>query len=485
MWKSKNRVIALLSAFLILMAGSGIGSAAEIIVHNGESLQMAVDNATEGDTIIIEPGTYNQNVTIEKPDITIMSKSGNPDDTIIQGIGMYDGNFYLSNGASGTTFKGITLKGTNDSGGVVCDIYTGGTIENCKIINQAMGISTHMYSEFHVVNNKFIDCNVGVACGEMAIIYVSDNTFIDCGKMVNTDGDPGPLKVELKNNTEISTNESNTTPVTSDPVGSVEPIPTPIVPAEPTPITNETISESDSDSSSGSSHHSSSSGGGGAGGSPEPAKNIQVKEISQNFISNGKDVTFNFTKNATCVESITFRSTTTAGKTTTIVEELKNKSSLVSKLPEGIVYKSFNVWVGNGGYGTSKSIENASVNFKVNTSWVNENNINKSSILLNRYDDKKKEWVELPVNLTNEDDRFLHFTANVPGYSSFAITGTKGERNAIAAKPAQIATSSTVASNTTTIANKIAGENKKTPGFGIISGIVCLFCIFLYRIKRR
>lgn len=95
MWKSKNRAIALLSAFLILMAGSGIGSAAEIIVHNGESLQMAVDNATEGDTIIIEPGTYNQNVSIEKPDITIMSKSGNPDDTIIQGIGMYDGNFYL------------------------------------------------------------------------------------------------------------------------------------------------------------------------------------------------------------------------------------------------------------------------------------------------------------------------------------------------------------------------------------------------------
>jgi len=52
-------------------------------------------------------------------------------------------------------------------------------------------------------------------------------------------------------------------------------------------------------------------------------------------------VTFNFTKNATCVESITFRSTKTVGKTTAIVEELKNKSSLVSELPEGIVYKSF------------------------------------------------------------------------------------------------------------------------------------------------
>ncbi len=238
-------------------------------------------------------------------------------------------------------------------------------------------------------------------------------------------------------------------------------------------------SDSSSDGSSGGHSHKSGSSSGGGGGSPEPAKNVQVKEISQTFISSGKDVTFNCTKNATCVESITFRSTKTVGKTTTIVEELKNKSSLVSKLPEGIVYKSFNIWVGNGGYGNSKSVENSSVNFKVNTSWVHENNINKSSIILNMYDDRKKEWVELPVNLTSEDDQFLHFTANVLGYSSFAITCTKGERNAIAAEPTQIATSSTAASNASTIANKIAKENKKAPGFSIISGISMSILYFL------
>jgi PGF-pre-PGF domain-containing protein len=240
-----------------------------------------------------------------------------------------------------------------------------------------------------------------------------------------------------------------------------------------------------SDSSSDGSSHHSSDGGGGSVGSPEPAKNVQVKENSQTFISSGEDVTFNFTKNATCVESIAFRSTKTVGKTATIVEELKNKSSLVSGVPEGIVYKLFNLWVGNDGYGNSKNIENSSVNFKVNTSWVNENNISKSSITLNKYDDKKKEWVELPVNLTGEDNQFLHFTANVPGYSSFAITCKEGERNAIAAEPAQITKNSTAGSNASTIANKVAEENKNTPGFSIISGIVCLFCIFLYGSKKR
>ncbi|HET8685657.1 MAG TPA: CARDB domain-containing protein, partial [Methanosarcina sp.] len=67
-------------------------------------------------------------------------------------------------------------------------------------------------------------------------------------------------------------------------------------------VSKETASIS-SGSSSGSSHGSGggSSGGGGAGGSPEPAKNVQVKELSQAFITNGKPVKFDFPKNATCV----------------------------------------------------------------------------------------------------------------------------------------------------------------------------------------
>ena len=59
----------------------------------------------------------------------------------------------------------------------------------------------------------------------------------------------------------------------------------------------------DSSSSGGS---SGSSSGGGAGGSPEPAKNVQVKELSQAFITNGKPVKFDFAKNATCVVYVSF-----------------------------------------------------------------------------------------------------------------------------------------------------------------------------------
>ena len=93
---------------------------------------------------------------------------------------------------------------------------------------------------------------------------------------------------------------------------------------------------------------------GGAGGSPEPAKNVQVKEISQAFITNGKPVKFDFAKNATCVVYVSFDAKKTAGKTTTIAEQLKGKSTLVSELNSGEVYKYFNLWVGTGGFATSK-----------------------------------------------------------------------------------------------------------------------------------
>jgi PGF-pre-PGF domain-containing protein len=186
---------------------------------------------------------------------------------------------------------------------------------------------------------------------------------------------------------------------------------------------DDTTSGDDGSSSGGSSHYSSggSSGGGGGGGSPEPAKNVEVKELSQVFITNGKAVKFDFTKNATCVVYVGFDAIKNAGKTTTIVEQLKNKSVLVSELPAGEVYKSFNVWVGNAGYATSKNIKNPVLGFKVEKSWVEDKHIDQDSITLNRYEDKT--WVQLPASLIGEDDSYLYFTAETPGFASFAITG--------------------------------------------------------------
>jgi len=53
-------------------------------VQNGESIQDAVDAALSGDVIYIEPGNYNENLSINKPDIKLIALSYAPNDLSIK-----------------------------------------------------------------------------------------------------------------------------------------------------------------------------------------------------------------------------------------------------------------------------------------------------------------------------------------------------------------------------------------------------------------
>ncbi|AKB17929.1 hypothetical protein MSWHS_1066 [Methanosarcina sp. WWM596] len=174
-----------------------------------------------------------------------------------------------------------------------------------------------------------------------------------------------------------------------------------------------------SSTTSSSSGSSSSSSSGGTGGSPEPASNVEVKELAQQFISNGNHAKFVFTKNATSIAYIEFDPKKTAGKTTTIVETLKEKSTLVTELPSGKVYENTNIWVGNEGTASPDNIENAVVGFKVEKTWIKLNDVDSSSVKLWKFDDGN--WVELSTSQTGEDDDYVYYEADTPGFSTFSI----------------------------------------------------------------
>jgi PGF-pre-PGF domain-containing protein len=236
---------------------------------------------------------------------------------------------------------------------------------------------------------------------------------------------------------------------------------------------------------------SKSSGGsssGGAGGSPEPAKNVEIKELSQTFITGGKTTQFDFKKNATCVVYVSFDARKNLGKTTTTAEMLKGKSALVPELPSGEVYKSFNVWVGNGGVVSSKNIENPVICFKVEKSWIQNKCIDLASITLNRYDNKK--WEQMPVNISGEDEKFLYFTSNVSGYSSFAVTGkeeTVTEETTTGMKPEteteEINEKDRGSAEMEEIQNQ--KQSQSTPGFGIDCTVICILCSLLCKNKKK
>jgi len=112
-------------------------------------------------------------------------------------------------------------------------------------------------------------------------------------------------------------------------------------------------------------HSSSGGSGGGGGGSPEAASNIEVKELSQQFVTSGNHARFEFPEGVTCVCYVAFDAKRTFGRTFTTIEMLNGKSALVDELPAGIVYKNVNIWVGNKGVASPKNIENAVIGFRV------------------------------------------------------------------------------------------------------------------------
>jgi PGF-pre-PGF domain-containing protein len=177
--------------------------------------------------------------------------------------------------------------------------------------------------------------------------------------------------------------------------------------------------------------------------SAEPQTNIQHTEISQVYINNSQNVNISITNYNSVVNNINFDATKSLGKTTVVVEDLKDKSTLVNNPPAGNIYKSFNIWINNGNV-NNNYIKNSIVNFQVEKSWLKKNNFDNSAIVLNRYINGK--WVAVPVTITGHNTKYVYFKAKVSGYSSFTITG-KTDQATVTTKPIQQVNSNSLSSN--------------------------------------
>lgn len=141
---------------------------------------------------------------------------------------------------------------------------------------------------------------------------------------------------------------------------------------------------------------------------------ITETTINQVILNDSKTVSVNIENNNSVVNNVYFVPTKDAGKAKVIVEDLKPEC--IKKKPVGVVYKSFNIFIDN----PKATVENAAVDFKVEKTWLIENDLDSSTIILNMYEGGK--WIEVPVTITGEDSRYVYFKAEVSEYSTFAIT---------------------------------------------------------------
>ncbi|TQD28285.1 PGF-pre-PGF domain-containing protein [Methanolobus vulcani] len=168
----------------------------------------------------------------------------------------------------------------------------------------------------------------------------------------------------------------------------------------------------------------SSGGSGGGGTTGEKYENIFVKDVLSIFINKDSHINYEFTKEGNAITSVQFDSLKNSGTISTIVEVLNDRSSFADVDAPGTVYQQMNIWVGKSGFVTPDNVENLLITFKVEKSWLEENNIEASTVSLYRYSDGS--WNALPTSVTEEDNEFVSLESETPGFSPFAI-GSEAE----------------------------------------------------------
>ncbi|MDW7776944.1 MAG: PGF-pre-PGF domain-containing protein [Methanosarcinales archaeon] len=205
--------------------------------------------------------------------------------------------------------------------------------------------------------------------------------------------------------------------------------------------------------------------GGGGGSSGEDFYNILVSETDRKSVYKNSKVSYMFELDGNIVKNINFTALNSAGTIAAKVEILNHTSTLVSIQPPHEVYKNLNIWVGNYGWAVPKNMVDTKVVFTVEKSWLNENNINESSISLYHYSEST--WQELKTRKISEDANSLQFEAETQRFSSFAVVGNTylGEPGGegIVEEPA----------TETTPAPK-ATEKEGLPGFSLLVAVLVL-----------
>ncbi|KAF5423706.1 MAG: hypothetical protein C5S41_06640 [Candidatus Methanomarinus sp.] len=223
-------------------------------------------------------------------------------------------------------------------------------------------------------------------------------------------------------------------------------------------------------------------GGGGGGTAGEDYKNIQFARSEREIVSEGDNICYCFDTegNYNIVMYINFTGLTNAGLIPAKVEMLYDTSSLVNYGPLDEVYKNLNMWLGKKGWANPKNIENATITFKVNKTWIDDNNILISNIIMNRY--YEGHWHPLTTSLIDCDDDYCYFISQTQGFSSFAIT-TKREyignpgAEGISDKPKtdekELSVNLPTDVNESGI-NTSTDQKQDSPGFSLSSGLLSL-----------
>ncbi len=166
------------------------------------------------------------------------------------------------------------------------------------------------------------------------------------------------------------------------------------------------------DSTTSSSSTSSSSSGGSSSGSGISTASSSVAYISDLTPDEPQTVIFNKAQHS--IREIELNVISTVENVKLSVQDLTFAPSDIEELEN--VYQYMNIQASNL---NEINLDSAEIKFRVEKSWLEENNFNKNNINLYRYYISK--WKKLDTDYKIEDDSYYYYEAETPGFSTFAI----------------------------------------------------------------
>jgi hypothetical protein len=161
----------LVAALALVGVTPGTASAATIVVRAGESIQAAIDRASPGDTILVRPGTYRENLTIQKDNLTLKASDGRGSVLLRPGkppslggcpwpfysgicvLGQVDEHGNLGAPVSGTRVVGFTVAHFVGSGIVLLNANDSAVSDTEVHNNFGYGIEGSVLSTVRLANN--------------------------------------------------------------------------------------------------------------------------------------------------------------------------------------------------------------------------------------------------------------------------------------------------------------------------------------------
>jgi parallel beta-helix repeat protein len=177
-----SRGLVTLGIVFILGTFSAAQGATIHVPDNFPSIQDAISAASNGDTIVVRPGTYTENINFFGKAIALISEMG-PAATVIDGgqagsvvtFNWYEASDAVIEGFALTNGKGIN----NEGGGILCEdsapTIRGNVIHN----NDGRGIDCLPHATPDITDNTIRDnLGRGISCGSYADTTISGNRIV-------------------------------------------------------------------------------------------------------------------------------------------------------------------------------------------------------------------------------------------------------------------------------------------------------------------